>query len=132
MRLKQSDSSLSSEETPSAIICANNRLATAPPALCPVKIKEQLIREGFCSNISLSRAEIGLIIFRATERNPEWQRLPASSRKPAGDVGEVFKFTAQSMNVCVPRTATTIAFMSSIGSDLITIAFVPDFQSAPT
>lgn len=50
----------------------------------------------------------------------------------SGDAGAEFRFTAQSKKVCVPRIANTIVFMSSIGTDLITMALVPILQSAST
>jgi hypothetical protein len=81
-------------------------------------------------------------------RKPAWQKFPGSSydgqliqvkivrkgltRNPSGEAGCEFRFTAQSINVWLPRIANTIVFMSSIGTDLITIAFVPIFQSAST
>lgn len=49
-----------------------------------------------------------------------------------GDTGAELRFTAQSMNVWLPRMANTTQFMSSIGTDLMTIAFVPIRQSAFT
>ncbi len=49
-----------------------------------------------------------------------------------GDAGAVFKFTAQSMNVAVPRMAKTIVSMWSMGTDLIHMALAPVFQSAFT
>jgi hypothetical protein len=54
------------------------------------------------------------------------------TRNPAGDTGEELRFTAQSRKVELPRIAKTITFMSSIGTDLITIDFVPIRQSAST
>lgn len=60
-----------SEFASSAIMCANKRLATAPPAECPVIISEQVLLAGSSSSIALRRAATGLIILLATERNPE-------------------------------------------------------------
>jgi hypothetical protein len=54
------------------------------------------------------------------------------TRKPAGDAGLELRFTAQSRNVWLPRIAKTIIFLSSMGTDLITIDFVPLRQSAST
>ena len=51
---------------------------------------------------------------------------------PSGAVGAELKFTAQSMKVCVPLIAKTMVFMSSIGTDLMTMAFVPVRQSEST
>ena len=79
-----------------------------------------------------SRAATGATIFRATDKNPEWQELDGSSRKPVGEVGAARTFTAQSRKLCVPRMAKTIVFMSSIGSDLTTMALVPCIQSEST
>lgn len=56
----------------------------------------------------------------------------ALTRNPAGDAGAMFRLTAQSMKVAVPRIAKTMVFMSSIGTDLITIALVPVRKSAST
>lgn len=41
--------------------------------------KEQLLRAGFSASRDLRRAATGLIILRATDKKPEWQRLPGSS-----------------------------------------------------
>ncbi len=41
--------------------------------------REELAREGSSSRRKRNRAATGLIILRATERKPEWQRLPGSS-----------------------------------------------------
>jgi hypothetical protein len=54
------------------------------------------------------------------------------TKKPAGDVGVISRFTAQSIKVAVPRMAKTIVFMESMGIDLITMALVPVRQSAST
>ena len=54
------------------------------------------------------------------------------TRNPAGDAGEELRFTAQSRNVELPRIAKTITFISSMGTDLMTIDFVPIRQSAST
>jgi len=54
------------------------------------------------------------------------------TRNPSGETGADFKLTAQSINVCVPLIAKTMVFISSIGTDLITIAFVPRRQSDST
>ena len=70
---------LSSDLTPSANMCAKRRLATAPPAECPVMISEQELREGSSSSNDLRRAATGLIIFRATDRKPAWHIFPGSS-----------------------------------------------------
>ena len=94
--------------------------------------REQALRLGSSSRRERRRAATGFIIFRATERKPEWQRLPGSSRKSMGDMGAELRFTAQSMNVWLPRMAKTTQFMSEMGTDLITIAFVPRRQSDGT
>lgn len=70
---------LSSDFTSSAIKCAYNRLAIAPPAECPVMSSEQPLRDGSSSKRDRNRAATGFIILRATERKPEWQRFPGSS-----------------------------------------------------
>ncbi len=70
---------LSSDLTSLASMCAYRRLATAPPAEWPVIRREQLARDGSSSSMERRRAATGFIIFRATERKPEWQRLPGSS-----------------------------------------------------
>lgn len=44
----------------------------------------------------------------------------------------MFKLTAQSMNVAVPRMAKTMVFIESMGTDLMTMALVPILQSAST
>jgi hypothetical protein len=54
------------------------------------------------------------------------------TRKPSGDAGAELRLTAQSRNVCDPRIANTITFISSMGTDLITIDLVPVRQSAST
>lgn len=54
------------------------------------------------------------------------------TRNPSGETGADLRLTAQSMKVCVPLIANTIVFISSIGTDLITIAFVPSLQSDST
>jgi hypothetical protein len=54
------------------------------------------------------------------------------TRKPSGELGVELKLATQSMNVWDPLIANTITFMSSIGADLTTMAFVPVFQSPPT
>jgi hypothetical protein len=54
------------------------------------------------------------------------------TRNPSGEAGAEFRLTAQSINVCVPLIANTITFASSIGTDLMTIAFVPCLQSSST
>ena len=54
------------------------------------------------------------------------------TRKPSGVAGAELRLTAQSRNVCEPRMAKTITFISSMGTDLITIDFVPVRQSAST
>lgn len=54
------------------------------------------------------------------------------TRNPAGDIGEELRFTAQSRNVELPRIAKTMTFISSMGTDLMTIDFVPIRQSAST
>ena len=51
----------------------------APPAEWPVMSKELSHREGSSSSNDRSRAATGWIILRATDRKPEWQRLPGSS-----------------------------------------------------
>lgn len=40
---------------------------------------EQLLRAGFSASRDRRRAATGLIILRATDKKPEWQRLPESS-----------------------------------------------------
>lgn len=70
---------LSSELANSASMWAYNKLATAPPAEWPVNSKEHVLREGFSSRSDRRRAATGLTILRATDRKPEWQRLPESS-----------------------------------------------------
>ncbi|KAK7446467.1 hypothetical protein Landi51_07414 [Colletotrichum acutatum] len=113
-------------------ICAYNKLATAPPAECPVINKLYAARPGSSSSNCRSRAATGFTILRATARNPAWHEFPASSRKPSGEAGAVLRLTAQSMKVAEPRMAKTMVFMWSMGTDLMTIAFVPVFQSAET
>lgn len=81
-------------------------------------------RPGSSLNISRSRAATGLTMRLATLRKPEWQRLPVSSRKCAGDAGDVDRLTAQSINEAVPRMAKIMVCMWSIGMDFIVIAFV--------
>ena len=54
------------------------------------------------------------------------------TRNSPGDTGAELRLTAQSMKVWLPRMAKTMVFMSSTGTDLITIAFVPIFQLAST
>lgn len=54
------------------------------------------------------------------------------TRNPEGETGAEFRLTAQSMNVWLPRIANIIVFMSSIGTDLMTMAFVPMRQLAST
>lgn len=78
--------------------------------------REQLLRAGFSASRDLRRVATGLIILRATDKNPEWQRLPGSSlrsvsfaqlgicthyftKKSLGDTGDEFRLTAQSMKV---------------------------------
>lgn len=130
IRLKHPVRMLSSDFTSRASMWQYRRFATAPPAECPVMRREQDARDGFSSNMFRSLDATGRIIFLATERKPEWQRLPGSSRNPTGDEGAEFRLTAQSMNVWVPRMAKTTVFISSIGTDFITIALVPILQSA--
>lgn len=60
-------------------MCANKRLAMAPPAEWPVMIREQLLLDGSSSRRARSRAATGLIILRATDRKPAWHMLPVSS-----------------------------------------------------
>ena len=79
MRLKQPVRMLSSLLVSEASMCAYSRLATAPPAEWPVMRREQLLREGSSSRRERRRDATGRIILRATERKPEWQRLPGSS-----------------------------------------------------
>lgn len=43
--------------------------------------REQVLRAGFSASRDRRRAATGLIILRATDRKPEWQRLPGSSFK---------------------------------------------------
>ena len=71
----------------------------APPAEWPVKSNEHVERAGFSSRSWRKRAATGFIIFRATDKKPEWHIFPTSSKKPVGGSGEVCKFTAQSMKV---------------------------------
>ncbi|KAK1529643.1 hypothetical protein CPAR01_11955 [Colletotrichum paranaense] len=113
-------------------ICAYNKLATAPPAECPVINRLYAARPGSSSSNCRSRAATGFTILRATAKNPAWHEFPASSRKPSGEAGAVLRLTAQSMKVAEPRIAKTMVFMWSMGTDLMTIAFVPVFQSAET
>ncbi|KXH63506.1 hypothetical protein CNYM01_10372 [Colletotrichum nymphaeae SA-01] len=113
-------------------ICAYNKLATAPPAECPVISRLYAARPGSSSSNCRSRAATGFTILRATAKKPAWHEFPASSRKPSGDAGAVLRLTAQSMKVAEPRMAKTMVFMWSMGTDLMTIAFVPVFQSAET
>ncbi len=47
------------------------------------------------------------------------------TKKFSGDAGAEFRLTAQSRNVWLPLMAKTTVFMSSMGTDLMTIAFVP-------
>ena len=54
------------------------------------------------------------------------------TRKSVGATGAELRLTAQSMNVWLPRMAKTTQFMSSIGTDLMTMAFVPPRQFAST
>lgn len=54
------------------------------------------------------------------------------TRNPFGEVGAVFKLTAQSMKLAVPRIAKTIVSMWSMGTDLMHIALAPVFQSELT
>ena len=54
------------------------------------------------------------------------------TRNPTGEVGSVLRFTAQSINVEVPRIANTMTLWSSMGTDLMTIARVPPRQLALT
>lgn len=68
-------------------------------------------REGSSSRSWRRRRATGMIILRATERKPAWQRLSGSSRKPTGETGSMLRLTAQSMNVAVPRMAKTMVFM---------------------
>lgn len=41
--------------------------------------REQLLRAGFSASRDRRRVATGLIILRATDKKPEWQRLPESS-----------------------------------------------------
>jgi hypothetical protein len=52
------------------------------------------------------------------------------TKNPAGDAGVELRLTAQSRNVELPRIANTITFISSMGTDLMTIDLVPIRQSA--
>ena len=70
---------LSSDFACSANMWAYSRLATAPPAEWPVMSSEQLLRAGFSASRDRRRVATGLIIVRATDKKPEWQRLPGSS-----------------------------------------------------
>ena len=54
------------------------------------------------------------------------------TKKSVGATGAELRLTAQSMNVWLPRMAKTTQFMSSIGTDLIIMAFVPPRQLAST
>ena len=54
------------------------------------------------------------------------------TKKSLGVTGDEFRLTAQSMKVWLPRMANTTQFISSIGIDLMTMAFVPIRQSALT
>jgi hypothetical protein len=128
-RLKQSVRIVSSEERFDSM-CEYRRAATAPPALCPVMTRLQPERKGFSSSKARRRAATGLSIFRATLRKPEWQKLPASSRKSRGEAGVELRLTAQSMNVWEPRIAKMMVEEASMGTDLMTIALVPIRQSA--
>ena len=40
---------------------------------------EQLLRAGFSASRDRRRVATGVIILRATDKKPEWQRLPGSS-----------------------------------------------------
>jgi hypothetical protein len=55
--------------------------------------------------------------------------IPLTSN-PSGDAGAVLKLTAQSIDPLVPLMARIMVFISSIGTDLINMAFVPNRQSA--
>ena len=94
--------------------------------------REHELLFGFSSNRERRRAATGLIIFRATERKPEWHRLPGSLRKSTGDTGAELRFTAQSINVWLPLIAKTMQFIWSTGTDFIIMALVPIRQSAFT
>lgn len=59
-------------------------------------------------------------------------RREVLTKKSPGETGAESRLTAQSMNVWLPRMAKTMVFISSMGTDLITIAFVPIFQLAST
>lgn len=41
--------------------------------------REQVLRAGFSASRDRRRAATGFIILRATDKKPEWQRLPGSS-----------------------------------------------------
>lgn len=53
------------------------------------------------------------------------------TRKSPGETGAESRLTAQSMKVWLPRIAKTMVFMSSIGTDLMTI-LLPILQLAST
>lgn len=69
-----------------------------------------------------------------TRSRVDWmlEEREALTKKSPGETGAESRLTAQSMNVWLPRMAKTMVFISSMGTDLMTIAFVPIFQLAST
>lgn len=109
-----------------------SRAAMAPPAEWPVMMRlyaEAASGDSDCCWIDSCKCSATAgIIDRATDRKPPCTALPWSARKLTGGSGLYCTFVVQSLIDDVPRMASTMVVVGSLGMTLMSIAFVLERQ----